>query len=50
MLNKYFLYLKNSNIEYRELMELKLKNMLNPIKEKWNTNMDQSVLCVGYEG
>ena len=34
VLNKYFLYLKNSNIEYRELMELKLKNMLNPIKEK----------------
>ena len=34
VLNKYFLYLKNSDIEYRELMELKLKNMLNPIKEK----------------
>ena len=34
MLNKYFIYLKKSGVEYKELMNLKLKNMLTPIKEK----------------
>lgn len=34
VLNKYFIYLKKSGVEYKELMNLKLKNMLTPIKEK----------------
>lgn len=34
ILNKYFAYLKNSSVERKQLMELKYKNMLTPIKQK----------------
>ena len=34
VLNKYFLYLKKSGVEYKELMKVRLKNMIKPIKKK----------------
>ena len=36
VLNKYFLYLKKSGVEYKEYMKMKLQSMLKPIKAKEN--------------